>query len=153
MVLVYAKKECEGAEILLRSSFISTLSECKWSSSCYVRLKPMKSALLPTEYVPVGPTAGLRFGRREQCVTDKELKQEYDLVQAAAKNSVLLDCYTQKTEVICSLQAAAAIHQSTQRDIPRYLIDQGHRCQNLNNCKLSSLSQRKKLGDEERKCS
>jgi Mg2+ and Co2+ transporter CorA len=77
----------------------------------------MKSALLPTEYVSAGPRARLRLGRTERSVIDKELKQECASVQAAAKNSVLLDCYTVKTVVIRSLQAAATIHQSTRRDI------------------------------------
>jgi hypothetical protein len=111
----------------------------------------MKSALLPTEYVSVGPRARLRFGRTEQSVTDKELKQESPSVQAAAKNSVLLDCYTLKTAVIRSFQAATSLHQTTRRDIPRYLIDQEHSCQNLNDCMLSALSRPKKLTDEERK--
>jgi hypothetical protein len=143
-ILVHAKKGCEGAEIYFQSSFISTLSEYKLSSSCYVRLKPMKSVPFPTEYVSVGPRVRLRFGRTERSVTDEALKQESASVLAAAKNSVLLDCYTLKTVVIRSLQAAVSIHQLTRSDIPRYLIDHERRCQNPNDCMLSSRSRYKK---------
>ena len=72
----------------------------------------MKSALLLTEYVSVGPRARLRLGRTERSVIVNELKQESTLVQTAAKNSVLLDCCTLKTVVIVSLQVAATIHMA-----------------------------------------
>ena len=101
----------------------------------------------------VRPIARFNLGRTERSVIDEELKQESSSVQTAAKNSVLLDCYTLKTVVIRSLQDAATIHKSTRRDTPIYLIDQEHRCQNLNDCMFSSLSRYNKLGDEDRKYS
>jgi len=113
----------------------------------------MKSALFPTEYVSVSPRVRLRLGRTERSLTDEELKQESSSVQTASKNSVLLDCYTLKRVVIRSLQDAATIHKSTRRDTPIHLIDQEHRCQNLNDPMFSSFSRYKKLGDEDRKYS